>query len=226
VLSKLLWLPRRRKEISKKHYSMVAGSGFLVWLGGLAAAAGGVLWSIKALIDTAGGPLCAPLWPAKSPDYLFVVVQLLFLAGIAGLYARYQDGLEGSEEGSEGGVAFALSAVGVVASSAGSLGLLASDVGRYAFGVGCAVECIGLMALGAAASRAQVRTLPHYWSVLPFVIGLLGIFSFPLGVPPDGVIETCLTVTLRTLFGLGWILVGYHLYFFSQRGKEAYSGSQ
>ena len=198
---------------------MLAGSGLLVRLGGLAAAAGGVLWSIKALIDTAGGPLCAPLWPAKSPDYLFVVVQLLFLAGIAGLYARYQ-------EGSEGGVAFALSAVGVVASSAGSLGLLASEVAWFVFGVGCAVECIGLMALGAAASRAQVSTLPHYWSVLPFVIGLLGIFSFPLGVPPDGVIETCLTVTLRTLFGLGWILVGYLLCFFSGRGKEAYSGSQ
>ena len=209
---------------------MVAGSGFLVWLGGLAAAVGGVLWSVKALIDTAGGPLCAPLWPAKSPDYLFVVVQLLFLAGIAGLYARYQDGLEGSEEGSEEeseeGVAFALSAVGVVASCVGSLGLLASEVAWFVFGVGCAVECIGLMALGAAALRAQVRTLPHYWSVLPFVIGLLGIFSFPLGVPPDGVIETCLTVTLRTLFGLGWVLVGYHLCFFSGRGKEAYSGSQ
>jgi hypothetical protein len=197
---------------------VLARSGFLR-LGGLAAAVGGVLWSVKALIGTTGGPLGAPLWPAKSPDPLFVVVQLLFLAGIAGLYARYQ-------EGSEGGVAFALSAVGVVASCVGSLGLLASEVAWFVFGVGCAVECIGLMALGAAASRAQVRTLPHYWSVLPFVIGLLGIFSFPLGVPPDGVIETCLTVTLRTLFGLGWILVGYYLYFFSQRGKEAYSGSQ
>jgi hypothetical protein len=61
---------------------------------------------------------------------------------------------------------------------------------------------------------------------LPFVIGLLGIFSFPLGVPPDGVVETCLTVTLRTLFGMGWVLVGYHLFFFSGRGKEAYSGAQ
>ena len=158
---------------------MLARSGFLR-LGGLAAAVGGVLWSVKALIGTTGGPLGAPLWPAKSPDPLFVVVQLLFLAGIAGLYARYQDGLEGSEEGSEeeseGGVAFALSAVGVVASCVGSLGLLASEVAWFVFGVGCAVECIGLMALGAAASRAQVRTLPHYWSVLPFVIGLLASF--------------------------------------------------
>ena len=205
---------------------MVAGSGFLVWLGGLAAAVGGVLWSVKALIGATGGPLGAPLWPAKSPDYLFVVVQLLFLPGIAGLYTRYQDGLEGSEEESEGGVAFALSAVGVVASCVGSLGLLASEVAWFVFEVGCAVECIGLMALGAAASQSEAKTLPYYWRSLPFVIGLLGIFSFPLGVPPDGVIETCLTVTLRTLFGLGWILVGYHLYFFSQRGKDAYSGSQ
>ena len=201
---------------------MLAGSGLVVRLGGLAAAVGGVLWSIKALIDTAGGPLCAPVWPAKSPDYLFVVVQLLFLAGIAGLYARHKDRLEGSE----GGVAFALSSVGVMASCVGQLGLLSREVVWYVFGLGCVVECIGLMALGAAASQSQVRTLPGYWSSsLPFVIGLLGIFSFPLGVPPDGMIETCLTVTLRTLFGLGWVLVGYHLCFFSGRGKEAYSGS-
>ena len=198
---------------------MLAQAGF-VWVGGLAAAVGGVLWSIKALIGITGGPLGAPLWPAKGSDYLFVVVQLLFLAGIAGLYARYEDGLEGSE----GGVAFALSSAGVIASYVGPLGLLSSEVAWYVFGVGCVVECIGLMAFGAAASQA--RTLPYYWRSLPFVIGLLGIFSFPLGVPPEGVIEKCLTVTLRTLFGLGWVLVGYHLCFFSGRGKEAYSGSQ
>ena len=201
---------------------MLAGSGLVVRLGGLAAAVGGVLWSVKAFIGTAGSPLGAPLWPAKGSDYLFVVVQLLFLAGIAGLYARYKDRLEGSE----GGVAFALSSTAVIASCVGPLGLRASDAGWYVFGVGCAVECIGLMALGAAASQSQAKTLPPYWSFLPFVIGLLGIFSFPLGVPPDGIIETCLIVTLRTLFGLGWVLVGYHLCFFSGRGKEAYSGLQ
>jgi len=199
----------------------LAGSGFLR-LGGLAAAVGGVLWSVKALIGTTGGPLGVPLWPAKGSDYLFVVVQLLFLAGIAGLYARYEDGLEESE----GGVALALSSTGVIASCVGPLGLLSSEVAWYVFGVGCVVECIGLMAFGAAASQSQARTLPYYWRSLPLVIGLLGIFSFPLGAPPDGVIETYLTVTLRTLFGLGWVLVGYHLCFFSGRGKEAYSGSQ
>ena len=201
----------------------MAEPALVVRLGGLAAVVSGLLWSVEVLIDTTGGPLCAPLWPAKSPDYLFVVVQLLFLAGIAGLYARYQDGLEGSEEESEGGVAFALSSVGVIASSVGSFGLLSSEVAWYAwyvFGVGCVVECIGLMALGAAASQSQARTLPYYWSSLPFVIGLLGIFSFPLGVPPEGVIETYLTVTLRTLFGLGWVLVGYHLCFFFGKGQR------
>ena len=194
---------------------MLAGSGLLVRLGGLAAAVGGVLWSVKALIGTTGGPLGTPLWPAKGSDYLFVVVQLLFLAGIAGLYARYKDRLEGSERR----VAVALSSTGVIASCVGPLGLLSSEVAWYVFGVGCVVECIGLMALGAAASQSQSRTLP-YWYSLPFVIGLLGIFSFPLGVPPDGVIETCLTVTLRTLFGLGWVLVGCHLCFFPRSGKK------
>jgi hypothetical protein len=53
---------------------------------------------------------------------------------------------------------------------------------------------------------------------LPFVIGLLGIFSFPLGNPPNDDLEIYLTVTLRTLFGLGWALLGYHLS--SGRGKD------
>src|SRR5215204_4153083 len=150
----------------------MAEPALVVRLGGLAAAVGGLLWSVEVLIDTTGGPLGAPLWPAKGSDYLFVIVQLLFLAGIAGLYARYKDGLEGSE----GGVAFALSSTGVIASCVGPLGLLASDAGWYVFGVGCAVECIGLMALGAAASQSKAKTRPHYWSSLPFVIGLLGIF--------------------------------------------------
>src|SRR5215210_4323554 len=176
----------------------MAEPALVVRLGGLAAMMGGLLWSVKALIATADALLCAPLWPAKGTDYLFVTGQLLFLAGLAGFYARYKDSLEGSEEG---GVAFAVSSVGVIASCVGQVGVLSTDeVAWYVFGLGCVVECIGLMALGAAASHE--KTLP-YCSTLPFVIGLLGIFSFPLGVPPDGVIETCLTVALRTLFGLG-----------------------
>jgi len=65
--------------------------------------------------------------------------------------------------------------------------------------------------------ESQSRTLP-YWYSLPFVIGLLGIFSFPLGNPPNDDLEIYLTVTLRTLFGLGWVLLGYHLS--SGRGKD------
>src|SRR5215210_3283947 len=147
----------------------MAQPALVVWLCGLAAMVGGLLWSVKALIATAGAPLCAP----KGLDPLFVTAQLLFLAGLAGLYGRYKDSLEGSEEG---GVAFAVSSVGVVASCVGQVGLLSSEVAWYVFGLGCVVECIGLMALGAAASHE--KTL-QYWSSLPFVIGLLGIFSFP-----------------------------------------------
>jgi len=201
----------------------MAEPALVVRLGGLAAVVGGLLWSVEVLIATTGGPLCAPLWPAKGSDPLFVLAQLLFLAGLVGLYARDKDNLEGSE----GGVAFALSSTGVIASCVGQLGALSSEVVWYVFGLGCPVECIGLMALGSAASQSQSKTLPYSWSSsLPFVIGLLGMFSLPLGVPPDGVIETCLTLTLRTLFGLGWVLVGYHLCFLSGRGKEAYSGLQ
>src|SRR5215207_11305708 len=199
----------------------MAEPALVVRLGGLAAMVGGLLLSVKALIATAGASLGAPLWPAKGTDYLFVTAQLLFLAGLAGLYARYKDSLEGSE----GGVAFAVSSVGVIASCVGQVGLLSTEeVAWYVFGLGCVVECIGLMAFGAAASHE--KTLPYYWSSLPYVIGLLGIFSFPLGVPPNDGLEIYLTVALRTVFGLGWVLVGSHLFFFSGKGKEAYSGLQ
>src|SRR5829696_3462625 len=123
----------------------------VVRLGGLAAMVGGLLWSVEVLIATTGGVLCAPLW---------VVVQLLFLAGLVSLYARDKDNLEGSE----GGVAFALSFVGVIASCVGQLGALSSEVVWYVFGLGCPVECIGLMALGSAASQSQAKTLPYSWS--------------------------------------------------------------
>src|SRR5215207_4128834 len=157
----------------------MAEPALVVRLGGLAAMVGGLLWSVKALIATAGASLGAPLWPAKGTDYLFVTAQLLFLAGLVGLYDRYKDSLEGSE----GGVAFAVSSIGVMASCVGQVALLSTEeVAWYVFGLGCVVECIGLMALGAAASHE--KTLP-YWSTLPFVIGLLGIFSFPLGVAPN-----------------------------------------
>ena len=195
---------------------MVAESDLVVRLGGLAAIMGGLLWSVQALIGTASASL---LWPAKGSDPLFVTAQLLFLAGLVGLYARYKDRLEGSEEG---GVAFTLSSVGVIASWVGQVGLLSAEVAWYVFVLGCVVECIGLMALGAATSHE--KTLP-YWSSLPFVIGLVGIFSFPLSVPPNGDLEIYLTAALRTLFGLGWVLLGYHL-FFSGKGKEAHSGLQ
>jgi len=171
--------------------------------------AGGVVWCIKVLIGTDG----APSWPAEGTDHLFVIEQLLFLVGLAGLYASCKDSLEGAE----GGVAFAVSSVGVMVSCVGHVGLLSTEVAWSVFALGCVVEFIGLMAFSAAA--AQGKTLP-YWSPLPFVIGLLGFFSFPIGNPPNSDLEIYITVALRMLFGLGWVLLGYHL--FSGRGKDAW----
>jgi hypothetical protein len=188
----------------------------LVRVGALAAMAGGVLWSVKVLICTASGSL----WPTKGSDSLFLIAQLLFLAGLAGLYACYKNSLAGSGEAR---VAFTVSFVGLVASCAGQLGLLSSELERYVVGWGCPVECLGLMALGAASSQSQAKTLPC-WSSVPFIIGLLGLFSFPVGNPPGGDLEIYFTVTLRTIFGLSWVLVGYQL--FSVKDKEAYSSVQ
>ena len=188
----------------------------LVRVGGLAAMAGGVSWSVKVLICTASG--C--LWPTKGSDSLFLIAQLLLLVGLAGLYTCYKNSLERL---GEAGVAFTVTFVGLVASCAGQLGLLSSELERYVVGWGCPVECIGLMSLGAASSQSQAKTLPC-WSSAPFIIGLLGFFSFPMGNPPGGDLEIYLTVTLRTIFGLSWVLVGYQL--FSVRNKEAYSSVQ
>src|SRR5215217_1191252 len=80
----------------------MAEPALVVRLGGLAAVVGGLLWSVEVLIATTSGPLGAPLWPAKGSDYLFVIVQLLFLAGIAGLYAPYSSSSPSKKAGGGG----------------------------------------------------------------------------------------------------------------------------
>ena len=65
---------------------------------------------------------------------------------------------------------------------------------------------VGLIIFGVAMIRAAPR--PH-WHLLPFLIGCLGLITFPLTselVP--GTYHDWPTITAWTLFGAGWIVLG------------------
>lgn len=166
---------------------------------------GGALWSARLLND---GYEASP-WPTYGNDPLFFVMPLLFLTGLAGLYARCREFL-----GSEAKVAFAVSFVGIAATLVGQVGLLLAAGAWFVIRLGFVVGSIGLMALGTA--TVQSRTLPR-WNALPLVIGSVGILTFPSGAPPNGGLEIFLSSTLWAMFGFGWALLGYDLFFFSGR---------
>ena len=181
-------------------------SSNLTRLGGLAAIAAGVLWSVKAFISRNN----ASPWPTKGTDSLFLIVLPLFLVGLMGLYVRCKGRL-----GSEGEVAFAVCFVGLITSFAGQVGLLVTKGAWFIFDLGFAATIIGLIALGVAAS--ETKALPRC-TVLPSIIGSLGIFSFPGSYPPDKAYMAYIELALWMLFGLSWVLLGYEL--FSGRDEE------
>ncbi len=93
---------------------MQTSSNLVARLGGIAAMLGGMLWAAKAFYDRND----APPWPTDISDTLFFVVLLLFLGGLAGLYARCR-GHMGEWE-----------ALSSVALGAGVVGLVGSITGH------------------------------------------------------------------------------------------------
>jgi hypothetical protein len=189
---------------------------------GLAAALGGVLFSAKILWEMAG---VVPLNTTDITDTLFFVVPLLWLAGLSGFYARCTE-----RYGPLGNTGFMVSLGGLVVGAIGSLVGAWIEPLQLAYWLGFRFLCLGLVFLGIATIGA--RALPHGWSVLPLVLGLLGLgrafFMFfavtreaTLFEAPEGQGELgsflaswagTLTPGLGVLFGIGWILLGYALW--------------
>jgi len=66
---------------------------------------------------------------------------------------------------------------------------------------------LGALLFGIAALRREV--LPRYWRVLPLLTGLIG-FAWIFFTNSEG--DRLSFMFFRTLFALGWILMGYVLW--------------
>jgi hypothetical protein len=195
-------------------------SEFLRW-SGLAAVLGGVLFSAKILWEMAG---VVPLNTTDITDTLFFIVPLLWLAGLSGFYARCTE-----RYGPLGNTGFMLSLAGLTIGTIGSLVGAWIEPLRLAYWLGFRFLCVGLGLLGIATIGARAL---HGWSVLPLVLGLLGLgrgffmfFAVTRGATlfeaPEGQGELgsflaswagTLTSVLGVLFGIGWALLGYALW--------------
>ena len=163
-----------------------------------------------------------PLNSTDTTDTLFFVIPLLWLAGLSGFCARCTD-----RYGPLGNAGFMVSLGGLAVGTIGSLVGAWVEPLWVAYWLGFRFLCIGLVLLGIATLRA--RTLPRGWSVLPVVLGLLGLgraffrfFVVTMGASifeaPEGQGELggflaswagTLSSVLGVLFGIGWVLLGY-----------------
>lgn len=162
-------------------------SSKLVWLGGLAAVVGGLMWVFKG---------ASILLTGEQPPLLFEAALLLFAVGVLGLAARVA-GRGGSLRSAGVLVAYVALASAVLALVAP----LAPLIAVAGFG-----PFIGLMLLGGAVLRAGV--LPKPWSALPLAVGLGGPLLIVVGGILAFIHERLLEVPI-VLVGLAWMLLGY-----------------
>lgn len=188
---------------------MQPSSRLVVRAGGMAAVLGGVLWAAKAFYDRND---VAP-WPTDITDTLFFVISLLFLIGLAGLYAQCRGRLGEWEALSF--AAFGAGFVGLVGSVAGHVtGML--EVGPewwlgiswWMFVFGFFLMNLGLLFLGN--SVVQSGALGR-WRTLPVVVGALGILLILVSDPANSPLGVYPSLTLWMLYGLFWAALGYVL---------------
>ncbi len=182
-------------------------SNLIRW-GGLAAMLGGVLFIAKMLYDAND----APPWPTDITDTLIFTVPLLWLVGVAGLYARCRESL-----GRLGKAGFIVPFIGAAASVVGAIGVFVIGVDSLwdVFAYGLLALLAGLMLVGIATIRADAL---RQSSALPILIGVLGLLMFFSNPDGPGVSRNVMDLLRLTrlvsmvLYGAGWVLLGYALW--------------
>ncbi|MBA2344633.1 MAG: hypothetical protein H0V83_06090 [Rubrobacter sp.] len=169
-------------------------SSLIRW-SGLAAVLGGALWIAKVLYEMND----VTTYARDITDYMFFVVPLLLLVGLAGLYA-----LDVRRAGQRGRVflaGFLMGALGLMGISLSfglwTLGTL-SDL-LWGIMIGLLPLGLGLMILGG--SIIESGTLGRA-KALPLVMGFMSILA--LALPPWNVAG----VTVWALSGGGWVVLG------------------
>ena len=178
-------------------------------LSALASVLGGLLFAAKMWYDRNDGPP----WPTDITDTLIFVVPLLWLVGLAGLYARV-----GERCGRLATLGLAGASFGAAAAAVGPLAMAIFDNDGlwFVLFLGLFVLFIGLIVTGVATIRA--KALPGWSAALPLIIGALGLLMF-FANPDDPRLSAEMVSLLRparlifsTLFGASWVALGYVLW--------------
>lgn len=151
--------------------------------------AGGALWSLKVIVD---GPE-----PGDGlADDLFFLLPILFGISLAGIYARYSEGM-----GREGNAGFVQSFAGLALLSGGlfadlTLGL--ENTTRIV-SFGFIILTLGLMLLGFAMLKTEPLPQANF---LPLALGLLTPLNILVGDAPT------IQLLISIVFGFGWVALG------------------
>jgi hypothetical protein len=165
-------------------------------LGGLALVLGALMFSLtkaRGYVD-----------PDDSLLGVFMLVAFSsWLFGLAALYARY-----GPVSGALGKIGLATAIVGLVLLAVGHPFSFMTEVDLFVLIIlGSLALMLGPLLFGIAALWRRV--LPRYWRVLPLFTGLIG-FIWLFFTNSEG--DRLSFMFFRTLFTLGWMLMGYVLW--------------
>lgn len=183
-------------------------SATFIRLSGMASILGGVLFAAKMWHDRND----APPWPTDITDTLIFVVPLLWLVGLAGLYARCKD-----RTGGLGTTGLAMASTGAVMAAAGPIAMSVFDNDGlwFVLVLGLLILFAGLIVTGLATVRA--KAIPGWSAALPLIIGVLGLIMF-FANPDDPGIRGDIVGVLRAarivssiFFGAAWAALGYTL---------------
>jgi hypothetical protein len=127
----------------------------------------------------------------------------LWLLGLAALYVRY-----GPASGGLGKTGIGMSIVGILLLTVGHRFTFMTEVDLFVLVImGALALMTGALLFGIAALKMEV--LPRPWRAVPLVTGLAG-FAWVFFTNSEG--DRLSFMALRTLFALGWVLMGYVLF--------------
>ncbi len=142
--------------------------------------------------------------PDDSVLGLFMLVGFSsWLAGLVALYVRY-----GPVSGPLGKTGLGTAVVGLILLAVGHPFSFMTEIDLFILIIlGGLALTIGPLLFGIAALQREV--LPRYWRALPLLTGLTG-FAWFFFTNSEG--NRLAFMLLRTLFALGWLLLGYVLW--------------
>ena len=175
----------------------------LAKIGGISAVIGGVLWSLKVLLDGTDAQ------DAGVADPFMFVLPLLFGAGLVGLYDRYAGSMQG-----HGGAGFTQSFAGLALLTGGFFADLTLEIegATRIVSFGFIILTLGLIVLGFATLKTEPLPVGNF---LPLALGMLTPLNIIVGQFPLP------RLAISVLFGIGWLALGVLVLTNSRTGEAS-----